>query len=527
MKAVPGFATLVQTGNGNAILSREQASCVPGTHEKSGRGCRLRHAGDLTTLENENDPGASQGAALQRRELVALVAAGLLPLAPAPPTGPAGPGVPLKALGAAKGLRVGNAIGMPTFADPRYRALMLRECDTMVTENECKWQIVAPSSPDMDFRDSDRLLAWGAQAGLMRRGHCLVWQPTKWLPKWVVDHDFGTRPALEAERLLMERIVGACRHYGEQIYSWDVVNEAVDPPTGEYRVNVLTQAMGAVDQLDLCFRLARESAPHAQLVYNDFMHWDAGSAKHRAGVLELLAALKSRGTPVDALGLQSHISAPAASAPSGDAEHLEWRKFLDEVSALGLQLLITEFDVNDRNLAADIATRDAGVAAVTRDYLDLTFSYPGLGDFLFWGLVDRESWLQKWPGLARHDKSEMRPAPFDDRYQPKPLREAVAAAIRAMPPRVRPRLEPTQRRGSAMKNPGAPFPRWPRPSRGRRVLLASMAGMALACATLAHAAPARTIVANETGEQGGFFYSFWTESPGTVSMSDSPRGRPR
>jgi hypothetical protein len=29
----------------------------------------------------------------------------------------------------------------------------------------------------------------------------------------------------------------------------------------------------------------------------------------------------------------------------------------------------------------------------------------------------------------------MRPAPFDDRYRPKRLREAVADALRAMPPR--------------------------------------------------------------------------------------------
>ena len=380
-------------------------------------------------------PGASQVPTLHRRDFAALLAAGVFPSRAMSAARDVDPGPALKTLGAAKGLRIGNAIGMKTFADARYRALMLRECDAMVTENECKWQIVAPRSPEMDFRDSDRLLAWGAQAGLMRRGHCLVWQPTKWLPKWLVGYDFGARPALTAERLLVERIGGACRHYGDQICSWDVVNEAVDPATGEYRVNVLTQAMGAVDQIDLCFRLARESAPHAQLVYNDFMHWDAGSARHRAGVLELLAALKARGTPIDALGLQSHISASAAASPSGGAEQLEWRKFLDEVSAMELQLLITEFDVNDRALASDIAARDAGVAAAARDYLDVTFSYPNLGDFLFWGLVDADSWLQKWPGIARHDGSEMRPAPYDDRYRPQALREAVAEALRAMPPR--------------------------------------------------------------------------------------------
>ena len=368
---------------------------------------------------------------MQRREFAALMAAGLIPAGgmldaeAATAQGPA-----LKTLGASKGLRVGNAIGMKTFADARYRALMLRECDTMVTENECKWQIVAPRSSEMDFRASDELLAWGAQAGLMRRGHCLVWQPAQWLPTWLAGVDFGPRPALTAERLLVERIVGACRHYGEQIYSWDVVNEAVDPATGEWRVNVLTQAMGAEEQIDLCFRLARESAPHAQLVYNDFMGWDAGSAQHRAGVLRLLTALKSRGTPIDALGLQSHIS-----APSDGIEPLEWRRFLDEVSALGLRLLVTEFDVNDRKLPADIPTRDAAVAATAREYLDLTFSYPNLGDFLFWGLVDRDSWLQDFADLARHDGTPMRPSPYDDRYQPQPLRDAVADAIRAMPPR--------------------------------------------------------------------------------------------
>ena len=69
-----------------------------------------------------------------------------------------------------------------------------------------------------------------------------------------------------------------------------------------------------------------------------------------------------------------------------------------------------------------------------------------------------------------------------------------------------------------MNDAGALFPRWPRLSNGRRVLSAATAGLAMACATLAVAAPERTIVANTTGEQGGFFYSFWTESPGTVSM---------
>jgi endo-1,4-beta-xylanase len=60
---------------------------------------------------------------------------------------------------------------------------------------------------------------------------------------------------------------------------------------------------------------------------------------------------------------------------------------------------------------------------------------------------------------------------------------------------------------------------------GRRALLASMAWLALSCATLANATPARTVASNQTGEQGGFFYSFWTDSPGTVSMQLGDGGR--
>jgi len=244
-------------------------------------------------------------------------------------------------------------------------------------------------------------------------------------------------PAREAERILTEHIGTVCRHFGRDIYSYDVVNEAVDPATGGLRANVLTQRLGAAEQIDLAFRLAHEHAPHAQLVYNDYMRWDAGSAKHRAGVLKLLHELKSRGSPVQALGLQSHIGSwdeIRETAAGGDPARV-WRQFLDEVTSMGLDLLITEFDVNDRKLPGEINARDAGVAPLARENLDVTFSYPRLRDFLFWGMADHVSWLQEWNEAPRTDGLPMRPCPYDAQLKPKALRTAIADAIRTMPMR--------------------------------------------------------------------------------------------
>ncbi|SFU37585.1 endo-1,4-beta-xylanase [Pseudoduganella namucuonensis] len=373
---------------------------------------------------------------MTRRRALAMLAgaagAGLLPLhtaysEPAPEA--------LRAIAQRKGLRFGNAIGATRFQDPAYRALMARECNVMVAENETKWQAVQARPGKFTFAPADRMFSWARSQGMAVRGHTLVWQPAKWLPRWVNEHDFGAQPVREAERLLREHIATVCRHFGKDIYSYDVVNEAIEPATGGLRRNVFTERLGAVEQIDLAFRIAREHAPHAQLVYNDYMRWDAGSAKHRAGVLELLRALKARGTPVHALGLQSHIGSWDESAPAGADAMTEWRRFLDEATGMGLDLLITEFDVNDRKLPADAALRDAGVAALARDYLDVTLSYPRTRDLVLWGMADHASWLQSWDEAPRLDGLPMRPTPYSAQLQAKPLRAAIADALRAMPPR--------------------------------------------------------------------------------------------
>jgi endo-1,4-beta-xylanase len=179
------------------------------------------------------------------------------------------------------------------------------------------------------------------------------------------------------------------------------------------------------------FHTAREAAPHAQLVYNDYMSWErtGDDERHMAGVLKLFEGFRKRGTPVDALGVQSHIRLmkPLPVAELVRESEAPWRRFIDEIVGMGYKLLITEFDVNDHAAPKDIRIRDQMVADYGRAYLDLMLSYPQLHDVLAWGMTDRFSWLNGFD--PRADKSLKRGTPYDANYRPKPLREAMAAAF--------------------------------------------------------------------------------------------------
>lgn len=342
----------------------------------------------------------------------------------------------LETLARAKGLTFGTAIGRGTFADPRYRALTLAECGAIVPENELKWYVIRAKPGVFDFSGADRLAAFAREHRLQMRGHTLLWHHPRWFPAWVNAYDFGPRPAAEAERMLVEHIDALVGRYGGLIRSWDVVNETVDAATGLPRETAFTRAMGdPLAPIDLAFHAARKAAPRAQLVYNDYMSWEAGHEAHRAGVLRLLEGFRKRGVPVDALGVQSHIGTDNNKpTPGFDTRQVrEWRRFLDEVVGMGYGLLITEFDVHDNGLAGDIASRDRAIAGFAKDYLDLMFSYHQLDQVLAWGMVDKYSWLQgRWP---RPDGLPKRPTLYDDDYRPKLLRTAVADAFRAAPSR--------------------------------------------------------------------------------------------
>lgn len=342
----------------------------------------------------------------------------------------------LEGLARTKGLHFGTALGGRGLADPRYLELVRAECGLIVPENELKMPAVQPAPGEFHFERAEALLTFATQNDLAMRGHCLLWHHPRWLPAWLNNYDFGADPARGAEKLLTDHITRTTSYFGRRIVSWDVVNEAVDNVTGEMRETPLSKALGSADRvLEIAYHAARASLPVTELVYNDYMSWETGSAAHRDGVLRLLERFRKNGVPVNALGLQSHIGAGNEGGNAGRnfdvRDERAWRKFLEDVTGMGYSLLVTEFDVHDASLPADFTARDRSVAALGRAYLDLTLSFPQVNSLLCWGLMDTHSWLQG--RSPRSDGLPKRPTPYDNHYLPKPLREAVAASLRGAP----------------------------------------------------------------------------------------------
>jgi endo-1,4-beta-xylanase len=313
----------------------------------------------------------------------------------------------LKAHAAAKGLLYGCAVNVGLLGrDAAYEQLVVQQAGIVVAENAMKWGPMRPSPTEFNWEGGDKLIAFAEANGMKVRGHNLCWH--RQLPKWF--EGYATKE--NAAALLTTHIETVMTRYKSKMQSWDVVNEAVLPSDGRpdtLRDRPWLKLIGP-GYIELAFRTARAADPSTKLTYNDYgiEAEDDASAKKRAAVLELVRGLHAQGL-IDAVGVQSHISA-GGNYGSGLAG------FLDAVSGMGLEIYVTEMDVNDRKLGSEDALRDKAVAATYREYLDLVLKNAAVKDVLTWGITDKYTWLNGED--ARTDHLPERCLPFDRELKP-------------------------------------------------------------------------------------------------------------
>lgn len=259
--------------------------------------------------------------------------------------------VSLRRLAAAGGKSFGCAAGSYQLADADFAAVLAREAGMLVPEYELKRLIVEPSPGRFDFSGADALLAFAEAHGMKTRGHTLVWYAAN--PAWLEEKVLNA-PDDEILTYYVTRTMG---RYRGRMHSWDVVNEAIYPADGRpdgLRNSMWLKRFGP-GYIDLAYRTAKAADPDALLVYNDWgceggEAWNDG---FRAATLRFLGGARARNVPIEALGLQGHLS---AFGPGVDQKKL--RAFLGEVKAMGLRILVTELDVDDAGGSSDIGSRD-------------------------------------------------------------------------------------------------------------------------------------------------------------------------
>ena len=342
--------------------------------------------------------GAALGATLALEPAVAVAAS-----RPKPPSMPLG-------------TPIGCAVQAELLAqDDAYRQAIIRDCDMVVTEDALKWDRLRPSRGKFDFTEGDAIVRFAQAAGLSVRGHALVFHGQ--VPPWLDT----LRTRAEAEAEMRKHITTVVGHYRGKIASWDVVNEFTDdsPERGTGLRDTIWRRLIGDNYIEMALRTAAQADPSAQLVLSDYFLEFAGEHydSRREVMLRTAQAMVTKGVPLHGIGMQGHLYSDRVV----DREAVG--RFVREVRALGLVVLVTELDVIDQTFPADLRQRDELVAQQAFQLLDAISAAGGADAVLTWGLRDRDSWT-RWH-KPRPDGMPTRSLPLDDEMKPKPLHHVM------------------------------------------------------------------------------------------------------
>lgn len=336
----------------------------------------------------------------------------------------------LRSAALSRGLLYGTAVGAKLLnSDPLYRDLVAKQAGILVCESESKRKVLQPTQDTFNFGPADTIWRFAATNGQKMRGHTLIWHDYN--PDWVVDA-LARKPS---ERIITDYISTVARRYRGRTHSWDVVNEVINIeekyPDFMRRSSPWYQAFGE-SYIDIAFHAAKEADPDAILFLNELNpeadeRW---SANIRRGTLDLIDRLLRRNVPIEAVGIQAHLKVFRTSY-NDDV----FSKFLDEIIARGLMVMITELDITDIDGPADPEVRDEAVASLAKRFLDVAFSKEQSLGCLTWGITDRYSWLNSHWKYKHPDGRISRSLPFDTNYSPKAMFSAMVSAYSAAPTR--------------------------------------------------------------------------------------------
>lgn len=307
--------------------------------------------------------------------------------------------------------------------NPGAAKLIPEQFNAVTPENIMKAEVIHPEWNRYDFALADKLVAYAKKNDMKVTAHTLIWHSQT--PAFLR----GIRSADSIKQYFVNHITTVASRYDGKVYSWDVVNEALNED-GTLRNSVFLRNLGE-DYIVEAFRLAQKAAPNTKLYYNDY---NIEQPKKRAGAIAIIKKIQAAGVRIDGVGIQGHWHMD--NPPLADIE-----QSIKEFAALGIEVMFTELDLSalpqprGRANSADISNTaqyndqinpytkafpDSAQQKLAKSYADifnLFLKYKkNVTRITFWGVDDGQTWLNDFPVRGRTNH----PLLFDRQFQPKP-----------------------------------------------------------------------------------------------------------
>jgi len=212
-----------------------------------------------------------------------------------------------------------------------YKNILATQAASVSAETAMKIAYLHPAQHTYVWTDADTLVDFALKNNIRVHGHTLVWHQS--LPTWVTNF-VGDSAAWE--NLLKTHIQTIVTHFKGKVASWDVVNEAIENDGSGYRSSSIWLQKLGIGFIARSFQYAHDADPNALLFYNDYGN-EWGQTKRNA-ILNLVNDLKSKGIPINGIGMQMHTDISQSDANIQTA--------ISTAAATGLKVHISELDIS-------------------------------------------------------------------------------------------------------------------------------------------------------------------------------------
>jgi endo-1,4-beta-xylanase len=300
----------------------------------------------------------------------------------------------LSNLGRTKNVTFGTEGSGWLFGDPQAAELVTEQVD-LVVPSDSDWADIEPVRGKYNFHKLDRQISVWNKAGKEIRAPGVLFQDA---PNWLEQGNYSKE---ELTVFIREYITALINHGKEKgIKQYIIVNEPYLPTYRED--DFFYKVFGGYDYIEIAFEAARKADPSAILIYNDTDNHDSDGLTTPL-TRQIVERLKSKSL-IDAVGIQGHLG-DWVGVPNYDDMKATLQSY-------GIPVIVTEFDYHLGDVPGTGEQREIQKALVYQRFLRVALEI-GITDFTFWGLDERNSWLEKSLHIENAD-----PTMFNKQLEP-------------------------------------------------------------------------------------------------------------